>query len=202
MHAHAAISDMIRKRELRGGDLIFEAKLAEQLAISRTPLREALQRLEGEGLVVRASGHSYAVRHVDLGEYLQSLKVRELLEGEAAMLAAGHVPPEEIASVRTEIDRLKRTETYDIEDHWLSDNNLHRLSIDHCGNDVLGRLIRQLRVTSQMFEIARLADRAQPDLTEHLQILDALEAGDGETARQAMQRHMRSLRQFAFENIT
>ena len=51
--AHASLSDMIRSRRLRGGNVVVEARLADMLGISRTPLREALQRLEGEGLVVK-----------------------------------------------------------------------------------------------------------------------------------------------------
>ncbi|MGF9693957.1 GntR family transcriptional regulator [Rhizobium sp. 0TCS1.26] len=193
---------MIRKRELRGGALIYEARLAEHLNISRTPLREALQRLEGEGLIVKASGQSYSVRHVDLGEYLQSLNVRELLEGEAAMLAAGRIPDRELASVRAEIDLLETTSWYDIESHWVSDNRFHQLFSKHCGNEVLARLIRELRVTTQMFEIARLAERSKPDLSEHLAILDALAAGDGSAARAAVQIHMRSLWRFAVDSAS
>ena len=75
--AHQAISEMIQRRRLRGGEVIVELRLAEVLNISRTPLREALQRLEGEGLVIKGTGRSFMVRHVDLREYLQSLKVRE-----------------------------------------------------------------------------------------------------------------------------
>ena len=52
--AHRAVTEMIRTRRLKGGEPIVEAKLAEVLGISRTPLREALQRLEGEGLVVKS----------------------------------------------------------------------------------------------------------------------------------------------------
>ena len=69
--AHQAISEMIQRRRLRGGEVIVESRLAEVLNISRTPLREALQRLEGEGLVIKGTGRSFMVRHVDLREYLQ-----------------------------------------------------------------------------------------------------------------------------------
>ncbi len=61
---------MIRDRRLKGGESIIEARLADTLGISRTPLREALQRLEGEGLVRKVANRSYIVRHVDLSEYL------------------------------------------------------------------------------------------------------------------------------------
>src|SRR5690606_25698048 len=79
---HLAVSKLIKSQQLHGGDIIVESRLADILGVSRTPLREALQKLEGEGLVIR-NGRSFIVRAVGLAEYLQSLKVRELLEGEA-----------------------------------------------------------------------------------------------------------------------
>ncbi|MGL4241706.1 MAG: GntR family transcriptional regulator [Beijerinckiaceae bacterium] len=199
--AHRAISDMIRDRRLKGGESIIEARLADTLGISRTPLREALQRLEGEGLVRKVANRSYMVRHVDLGEYLHSLKVREILEGEAAVLAIGAIPGEELASVRHEINVLLRATPYHTDAHWRSDDNLHGLYIEHCGNPVMADMIRALRVTTRLFEIAKLKDRLEPDSGEHLAILEALEAGDKRAARNTVLTHCRSLRDFALATV-
>lgn len=199
--AYSAISEMIRRRRLRGGEMIVEARLADSLGISRTPLREALQRLEGEGLVVKGTGRSYLVRHVDLGEYLQSLKCREFLEPEAASLAAGRIPAGEMVKVRAEINQLRTAVTYHTDAHWASDDNLHELFARHCGNDVLADLTRKLRVTTRLFEIARLADRLEPDSAEHLAIVEALEQEDPKAARRAVQNHIRSLGKSALDNV-
>jgi DNA-binding GntR family transcriptional regulator len=199
--AYKAVSEMIRSRRLRGGEVIVEAKLADVLGISRTPLREALQRLEGEGLVVKVANRSFMVRSVDLGEYLQSLKVREILEGEAAQLAAGHIAPKPLAAARREIEQLMAATTYHTDAHFRSDDHVHGLYIDGCGNAVMGAMIRSLRVTTRLFEIARLADRVQQDAIEHLEIVTALEAQDGKRARKAAQAHIRSLARFALSNV-
>jgi DNA-binding GntR family transcriptional regulator len=199
--AHRAISEMIRDRRLKGGEAVVEARLADALGISRTPLREALQRLEGEGHVRKVANRSYVVRHVDLGEYLHSLKVREILEGEAAALAIGAIPGEALAAVRHEIGTLQRSTIYHTHAHWRSDDNLHALYIDHCGNPVMAEMIRALRVTTRLFEIAKLKDRLDPDSTEHLAILSALEAGDRRAARSTVQQHCRSLRDFALATV-
>ncbi|OYW58039.1 MAG: GntR family transcriptional regulator [Azorhizobium sp. 39-67-5] len=191
--AYGAVSEMIRRRRLRGGEMIVEQRLAETLGISRTPLREALQRLEGEGLVVKGTGRSYMVRNVDLKEYLQSLKVREILEPEAAALAAGRIPRGELAQVRAEINTLRTAVPYHTDAHWRSDDNLHEIYARHCGNDVLAAMIRSLRVTTRLFEIARLADRLEADSAEHLLIVEALEQDDSKAARRAVQNHLRSL---------
>jgi len=199
--AYKSVTELIRDRRLRGGETIVESRLAEQLNISRTPLREALQRLEGEGLVVKGNGRSFKVRHVDLGEYLQSLRVREILEPEAAAMAAGHIPRLELATVRAEINSLQTATAYHTDAHWRSDDNLHELFARHCGNDVLMKAIRGFRVTTRLFEIARLADRVQPDSVEHLAILEALEAEDSKAARKAVQAHIRSIGDFAIATV-
>lgn len=199
--AYSRVSGMIRQRQLRGGEMIVEARLAELLKISRTPLREALQRLEGEGLVVKGAGRSFIVRHVDLSEYLQSLKVREILEGEAAAFAVGHIPRPELDRVRAEIEQLRAATTYHTEAHWHSDDSLHGLYVAGCGNEVLGKSIQALRVTTRLFEIARLSDRVEADSVEHLAILDALSAEDPRAARKAVAAHTRSLSKFALETL-
>jgi DNA-binding GntR family transcriptional regulator len=200
--AYKAVSDMIRSRRIRGGEVVIEAKIAEMLGVSRTPLREALQRLEGEGLVVKSAYRSFMVRNVDLSEYLQSLKVREILEGEAAALAIGRIPRGSIGAARREIDELMAATSYHTDAHWRSDDTVHGLTIDGCANPTMGRMIRDLRVTTRLFEIARLSDRLEPDSREHLEILDALEAEDAKWARRAAQAHIRSLTRFALAEVS
>jgi DNA-binding GntR family transcriptional regulator len=199
--AHRAVGDMIKARRLRGGEVIVEQRLADELGISRTPLREALQRLEGEGLVVKTANRSFIVRHVELKEYLHSLKVREVLEAEAASLAAGRVDPTALAAARAETLAVERTEPYDTHAHWSADDAVHDAFIDACGNAVMTDILHQLRATTRLFEIARLTDRLGPDSREHIAILDALEAHDAKAARKAVAAHIRSLFKFAVETI-
>ena len=199
--AYRSVSEMIHKRRLVGGEVVVEAKLADALGISRTPLREALQRLEGEGLVIKSANRSFMVRQVDLAEYLQSLKVREILEAEAAALACGRISPDLIRAARREITELMAATTYHTDAHWHSDDTVHGLFGDGCGNATMSQIIRTLRVTTRLFEIARLADRLEPDSSEHLDILDALEQNDQRLARRAVQTHIRSLHRFAIANV-
>ena len=165
MLTYKAISEMIRDRRLQGGHVIVEARLAETLGISRTPLREALQRLEGEGLVLKGEGRNYIVRKVDIGEYLQSLRLRLLIEPEAAALAIPLITRRLLISVREEIDALMGATAYHTDSHWFSD------------------------------------DRLQPDSTEHLEIVAAIEAGDEDATRKATTAHIESLIAFARRNL-
>lgn len=200
--AYRALSNQIKNRELRGGDTLVEQRLATQLGVSRTPLREAMQRLEGEGLLLKSANRSYSVRKVDLGEYLQSMRVREVLEAEAAALAAGRIAPASIAPVRAAVLALERLDPYDTHAHWACDDQVHNLFIDACGNAVMAVILRNLRITTRLFEIAALADRLGPDSREHLAILDALEAADPDAARAATAAHARSLFDFAITAIS
>ena len=199
--AHEALSDMIRHRRLRGGDAVVEARLAEAIGVSRTPLREALQRLEGEGMVEKVGGRSYVVRRVDLGEYLKSLKVREVLEPEAAVLAVDRIPGARLAAVRQEALQMLDATTYHTDAHWRSDDNLHNMFIEGAGNEVMARILKQLRATTRLFEIDRLRERLKPDSREHLVIVDALIVGDSAKARAAVATHIRSLIDFALATV-
>ena len=180
---------------------MVELDLAGMLGVSRTPLRQAMQRLEGEGLLTKGANRSYMVRHVDLKEYLQSLRVREYLEPEAAVLAAGNIAADDLAEVRARVSAVRDAEPYDMLEHWRSDDEVHNLFIRNCGNDVLMGILVSLRGTTQLFEIERLAERLEPDSREHEAILDALESGDRKAARKAVSAHIASLFRFALRTV-
>lgn len=182
--------------------MIVEAKLSDLLGVSRTPLREALQRLEGEGLVVKVANRSFMVRNVDFAEYLQSLKVREILEAEAAALAIGKVPVPLIQRARQELTDMLNATTYHTDAHWRSDDTVHDLYATRCGNPVMAGMIKSLRVTTRLFEVSSLKERLVPDSDEHLEILNALEAGDPKRVKKAVQGHLRSLYKFALNSVS
>jgi DNA-binding GntR family transcriptional regulator len=171
---------------------MVEGRLAELLGLTRTPLREALARLEGEGMLVKQANRSFAVRAVGIAEYCQSLKVRQYLEAKAAVLAAGKVAPREVAALRRRIKRLAKAHS---PEHWKLDDDLHNWLVDNGGNAVLAQIVRRLRITTRLFEIGRPFDRVRADAAEHLAILQALENGIAKAAEKAVRDHLRN-----FEN--
>ncbi len=199
--AYQALFHLIHTRELRGGQALVEQQLAARLGISRTPLRQAMQRLDTEGLLRKTANRSYIVRQVELKEYLHSLRVRETLEAEAAALAASRLDPASIAGVRANVETVRDSQPYDMLAHWRSDDEVHGLIIEACGNAVMSRILTSLRTTTQLFEIDRLAERLAPDSREHERILNALEAGDAKAARSAVAAHIRSLFKFAVSAV-
>ena len=200
--AYASVSMMIEQRRLTSGQPVVEQQLADELGISRTPLRQALQKLEAEGVLVKSANRSYRVRKVELREYLQSLKVRQLLESEAAELCVDRIDPRAIRKAREALRAVKVRKPYDMIAHWRSDDEVHGLFIDNCGNKVMADLIHALRASTKMFEIDRLSERLEPDSRQHEMILDALEARDGKAARKAVENHIRLLFQFAIGTVS
>lgn len=199
--ARDSLALMIRERELRAGQSVVEQQVAVRLGISRTPIREALHRLETEGLLKKTNSRSFEVRAVDLREYLHSLRVREVLESEAAAWAVERVDSGRVEAARESTRLLEAGTPYDKLAHWQTDDEVHALIIDSCGNDVMRKLLLSLRVTTQLFEIDRLSDRLGPDSREHERILDALADRDARAAREAVAAHIRSLYEFAVRTI-
>ncbi len=195
--AYADLSRMIHQRDFKGGQQLVELRLAQQLGISRTPIRQALRRLEGEGLLQKSGSRHYFVRRVELQEYLHSLKVREILEAEAAHVAAGNVSEKNIQNVWKNLKTVETQQPYSMLSHWQSDEEVHGLFIDACPNRVLREVIRSLRATTKLFEIENLSERLEPDSRQHETILTSLLNKDKEAARVAVKDHIKSLYKFA-----
>jgi DNA-binding GntR family transcriptional regulator len=190
--AHAQLRRLILMRELPGGTFVVEGKLAEQLNISRTPMREAILRLAAEGLLVKQGSRSFAVRRVMPTEFFQSMRMREVLECEAIRLSMGKIPLEKVEAVRREIAHLANAPSQD-RAHWDADDHLHLMFPDASGNAVLAGLIRQLRETTRLFEISSPFLRVKEDGAEHLDVLAAYVSGEVDAAMAAMRTHLRNL---------
>jgi len=190
--AYRTVYDLILSRQLPGGEVIVEGRLAERLNVSRTPLREALGRLEGEGLLVKQASRSFSVRSVTAREFFESLKVREVLESEAAELAVGRISMDRLAETRRMVVQAGRDPVQG-RSHWQTDNRLHALFAEASGNAVLAETIGRLRITTQLFEIRRPLERVDADCTEHLAILNELAGNDRRMARRAVLQHLKNL---------
>ena len=101
--AHKAMMGMLLSGELAPNEVVTERQIALQLGISRTPLREAVRRLEGERFLERQRNGALVVRALPIEEYMHILNVRRLVEGEAARLAAGRVAAAELELLKSRI---------------------------------------------------------------------------------------------------
>lgn len=188
--AYDQILDKMLSGEFAAGTLLQERPLADALQISRTPVREALAKLESEGFVTRHVGRLLIVREIPIQELMQILHVRSILESEAVALATGRVPADKLAELRTVFEAQMAGPIPDGGNHWGADDLLHATIAESSGNAVLADMIRGLRRRTRMFNLKRMPERFLPGCREHLAIIEALERGDERAARRAMSTHL------------
>ncbi|MFJ3058069.1 GntR family transcriptional regulator [Herbaspirillum sp. NPDC087042] len=201
LQAYEALVDLILSRELKQGEAVQERALAGRLGISRTPLREAMHRLEGERVLERKGNGRLYVRLVTVQEIMEVLHVRRLLESDAAARAAGKLPAGVATELRARIDALMQRDDAADPEHQRLDGRLHGLITDHCDNQLLAGMILELRRKTRMFSLKRMDNRAHPTCLEHLAILEALEQGDGVAAAAATARHIDNIRQAIIDKL-
>ncbi len=199
--AYEALVDMLLSRRLEPDAVVQERRLAAELGVSRTPLREAMHRLEGEGLLGRRSDGALVVPRLDAEETLEVLSVRRLLEVEAAGGAAGRLPAVTLEGLRARLEALAASNDPASPERLALDLDLHRAIGEACGNRCLARMIADLRRRTQLFATRRTPERLEPICAEHLAILDALAAGDAAGARAAMAVHIDATREGILQRL-
>jgi DNA-binding GntR family transcriptional regulator len=193
--AYALILDAIDSGIYRPGDRLVESELAERFGVSRTPIREALQRLETQSMLSR-TGRSLIVASLDHNQMAELYAVRAELEGLAARLAAQHASPEEVRVLKKMVEqdralvndpgRLARANRRFHKQIHLASHN--RYLIDQL--DLVHRSMALLATTSLAAD-----GRGQAALDEHQKIVDAIGDHDGEGACSALKQHL----SYAFE---
>lgn len=191
---YQAVLETIINRVIDREHVIEERKLAERLGVSRTPLRAALNRLIGEGIVKRLSNGSVVVKPFEATELLELLNIRLLLEPEAAFLATKRIPTQALETVEAELEAVLEQSEISAEQDWTIDNLVHDLVIRHCPNRSLVGLITDLRLKSRLCNVETLPGRALHARQEHLQIIKSLSTGLPEKARDAMHVHLSHVR--------
>ena len=199
--AYERLLGLMLSGELPGGTPLQERKLAMRLGISRTPMREALARLESKGLVERQLNRFLIVRQLSMREFIEVLNVRKLLETEAAGLAASRVPQEEIEAARRRVTELQAAKDVTVAMDWAADEAVHGLIAHHSGNSTLADMMRELRHRTHMFETRRIPNRLHDSCAEHLALLQALEARDADAARRLIAEHLDNVKKSTIEKL-
>lgn len=194
--AYAALRARIFSGELAPGDRLKEREICAELDVSRTPVREALRRLQADGLVVIEPRRGGIVAGISGTEAEEIYSLGMLLESFGAGLAAGRATPEDIAALRTiiaDMEAALREDTPAARSAYLElDSDLHRRIVRMTGNRHLGQLVRQvvgLPVLVQAFTHYS-HDDLRVSLQQHRTIVQALAAGDAEWAEAAMRAHI------------
>jgi DNA-binding GntR family transcriptional regulator len=200
-HAYQRILELILAGRIAPGTMLQERKLAEMLSMSRTPLREALSRLEAEQLITRAHGRAPVVSNVGIENFVFILDMRRTLEVEAAGRATGRIAPETAERAITAIDELLAIEAPTPAQHWAVDDLVHGTIADAGGNPLVAATIRDLRRRTHLFNTARIPKRLMPGASEHLGMMNAVTGSDPELSRRVMGRHLDNVRDAIIEYL-
>jgi DNA-binding GntR family transcriptional regulator len=199
--AFRQIKAMILDGTLGPGTRLPEKNLADQLGVSRTPVREAIGQLVSEGLATRSNGGAPVVSIVSLTDIMEILHVRSLLESEAARKAAiSGKSTENLATLRARVSGFLDIRP-SAEDHTALDMQLHLTLAGMAGSKLLADLIEGLKIKTRMYDQGSIPDRFLPGCHEHIALIDAVMAGNADAAAAAMRLHLTHVRQAIFSHM-
>lgn len=187
----------VLERHYEGGTLLTEGGLAEAVGVSRTPVREALLRLEAEGLLRLYPKKGALVLPVSVQEIGDVVETRLLVE-EHAVRKVMPAPAALLERLAELLERQRRqAETGDLAAMAATDRCFHATIVKAAGNQIVERLYDQLRDRQLRMGVAVMhshPDRVAKNITEHTEILRTLRAGDVEAAAGAIRGHVGSVR--------
>ncbi|TJV46119.1 MAG: GntR family transcriptional regulator [Mesorhizobium sp.] len=189
-YAYGKLRNAIRSNVLKPGQRLIEAELANRFEISRTPIREAISRLTMEGLI-QLTARGASVARLSNQQVREVYFLREILEGAASQLAASTITDAEIMTMRefvapfgTDISAKEAARLNEL---------FHQAILDAAHNEYLTQALARLSDTLHLLPgtTFQKEGRIREVMTEHLDILKALEARDGVAAEQAARLHIR-----------
>ena len=187
------LRDAIRKGILEPGERLMEVQLAEELGISRTPVREAIRKLEQEGYVIMMPRRGTYVSDISTNDVKEIFEIRSALESLATGLAARRIEPDELETLQ---NLLIEIEGYiaknDMEKIVETDIKFHGLLYQVSRNERLVNIINNLKEQLARFRTLSMSypGRLQETLEEHSEMVEAIANGDVSAARDAAEHHM------------
>lgn len=199
--AHDRFMDYLKKGALRPAQLVSQRELCELLDVPMGPMREALKRLEGDGIVTLIPQRGIQILDIDEKTINDAFEMRLMIEIEAARLFAqgGDKATAEDLRVRTEAAQSKTTrnsplDLSEINARTALDHEMHRLFVSALDNDfaddLFERVLGRLQLSRLVFRLRHNND--DKSIREHLRILDHVIAGDGEGAAAGMEAHLKA----------
>ncbi|KFI26916.1 GntR family transcriptional regulator [Paenirhodobacter enshiensis] len=202
LQAYEQILDLIQSKRAQPGEIVTERRLAEMLDMSRTPIRDALLMLEGEGLLIRRGTRGLQVKQIRIEDFMDALQIRSLLEPAMARMAAGRIPAGDLDSLRNQLQTLAAGGENDRMSVREVDERLHEMIARAAGNPQLEQIIRTVRRQTQMFDLRSMPERLGDTCAEHIAIVDAIASGNAEASAKAMADHLSAVRRAIVARLT
>ena len=202
--AYEKLRDAITYGELLPATPLSEVQLAKEMEISRTPIREALQQLEREGLVQIIPGRAVSVAAPSMKEVMDVVHMRYVLEPELARLATKSVTEEMKRTLADTVEQMMIAVEQEDRVAWSKlDTLFHEVLSEACPNKLLSKQAMQMRnrVHYMINDPQTDLKRVKACTLEHKAIADEIIAGNPEKAEQAMREHIEKLRLSLFERF-
>lgn len=187
------LREAIISGSLRPGERLMEVQLAEEMGVSRTPVREAIRKLELEGFVVMVPRKGAYVANYSFKDITEVFEIRSALESLAAGLAAERITEEEIEQLERALHQAAGfVSKQDLESMVHADTEFHEMLYRACRNNRLLTIICNLREQIQRLRAKSLATpgRMRECLLEHKRIVEAVSARNAQLARETAQEHI------------
>jgi DNA-binding GntR family transcriptional regulator len=200
---YQTLKTMIIERELVPGTKIFQDKLARQLGVSRTPLVNALKKLEHEKLISAIPRRGFYVRLMTQEEMIQVFELREVLEGLAARRAAMQISDVQLKKLQQFFANIELSNDVESVKHYAEeDRQFHRFLVNLAEDELLSSILETYNILAFSYQVDRVAGlirSPQQTLQEHLAIIEAIGRRDPQQAEEATRQHLanstRQLRQ-------
>ncbi|TLM98749.1 GntR family transcriptional regulator [bacterium] len=188
-----AIREAIINDTLKPGERLMEIQLAEEMGVSRTPVREAIRKLELEGFVVMIPRKGAYVAGLSMKDIADVFEIRAALEGLAAGLAAERITEEELEELERLLVKIGECiQSNDLNAVIEQDTEFHDVLFKATRNERLVQIVSNLREQIQRYRTASLSSpgRMKLALEEHKQIVEALSERDVEKAQRLAREHI------------
>jgi DNA-binding GntR family transcriptional regulator len=202
-YAYTRLKDAIMNGVYMPNQRLIEAEVTQALGVSRTTLRAALIRLHEEGLVEIEVNRGARVRAFSLNEAVEILRVREVLEGLAAVIAIDKATPEDIIELRAVVEEMKvALAADDVMRYAALNHRFHNIILDAADHEIVARFLGSLRYPLIRYQFGSILvpGRRDQSLAEHQAILAALEAKDREELERVARLHVANVREAVHKN--
>lgn len=196
--AYEFVRDQILNLGFKPGEWITDTQIANQLNISRTPVREAFYRLEKEGLLVNEARRGWKIYALSLANINEIFDLKEVVEGMIARKAAMCQDEQLRSALRDALKRMEKSAEVNDANEWLkADIHLHDVLFTMAGNDRAREIITNLNAQWHRVRIGFVAlqGRTRRSADEHRVFVENILAGDAEKAEQEMQAHLNQVRE-------
>lgn len=189
------LRDGIYSGHFAPGDYLRQVEISTLFKVSRTPIREAFRVLEQEGIVTKSNGGAVQVVKADTASLLDAYAMREVIDGLAAREATKRINIDALGHLNNLIDQQRTSISPWVPQNYTALNvQFHAAIIEIAQNKFLSRELPLVGMTSQVFTPSSSLnrDRAAMAIDEHIGIVAAIEAGDGQRAETVARLHIRT----------